>query len=107
MFVPRMFDCLLRLKRISDKGTLQLAIDVDSVRRILLDFPKVARGEAYTDDDNDIGPNSSYAHYVEREMGAAINLVKVRERARVRERERLERAYMMCVLRQTSVCVAP
>lgn len=161
MFVPRLSEAVLRLRRISEKGTLQLAIDIDSIRRILLDFPKVtataapmprvcgcrdgcpltlpaakthffgpcetcflllglrglkllqhtgacsahsihrrnivkagsehllpalhllpcmvqvARGDAYSEDDADVGPNSSYAHYVEREMGSVINVVKV------------------------------
>lgn len=38
----RLHEALLRLRRLGDKGTLQLAIDVDSVRRALLDFPRVA-----------------------------------------------------------------
>lgn len=59
------------LHRISEKGTLQLSIDTDSVRRMLLDFPKSARP---LDDEPD---TAQYAHYVEREMGGATNLVKV------------------------------
>lgn len=55
----------------SEKGTLQLSIDTDSVRRLLLEFPKAARP---LDDPSEF---ASYAHHVEREMGGAINLVKV------------------------------
>lgn len=57
--------------RVSEKGTLQLSIDADSVRRLLLEFPKLARP---LDDEADSVP---YARYVEREMGGAVNLVKV------------------------------
>jgi hypothetical protein len=56
---------------VSEKGTLQLNIDADSVRRLLLEFPKAARP---LDDPSEF---ASYAHHVEREMGGAINLVKV------------------------------
>jgi hypothetical protein len=56
---------------VSEIGTQQLSIDTDSVRRLLLDFPKAARP---LDDPSEF---ASYAHHVEREMGAAINLVKV------------------------------
>jgi hypothetical protein len=56
---------------VSEKGTLQLSIDADSVRRLLLEFPKAARP---LDDPSEF---ASYAHHVEREMGGAINLVKV------------------------------
>jgi len=59
------------LARVSEKGTLQLSIDADSVRRLLLELPRVARP---LDDSSD---SASYAHYVEREMGGAINLIKV------------------------------
>ncbi len=61
----------LLLHRVSEKGTLQLSIDADSVRRLLLEFPKAARP---LDDPSEF---ASYAHHVEREMGGAINLVKV------------------------------
>lgn len=57
--------------RVSEKGTLQLSIDADGVRRLLLELPKIARP---LDDEADSAP---YAHYVEREMGGAVNLVKV------------------------------
>jgi hypothetical protein len=57
--------------RISEKGTLQLSIDTDSMRRTLLEFPRLARP---LDEEGD---TAQYAHYVEREMGAATNLVKV------------------------------
>lgn len=63
--------CCLAARRVSEKGTLQLSIDTDSVRRLLLQFPKAARP---LDDPSEF---SSYAHHVEREMGGAINLVKV------------------------------
>ncbi|MEW5303964.1 MAG: hypothetical protein WDW36_006607 [Sanguina aurantia] len=39
-FVPRLHEGVLRLKRISEKGTIQLSIDVDALKRILADFPK-------------------------------------------------------------------
>lgn len=57
--------------RVSEIGTQQLSINTDSVRRLLLEFPKAARP---LDDPSEF---ASYAHHVEREMGAAINLVKV------------------------------
>lgn len=57
--------------RVSEKGTIQLSIDTDSVRRLLLEFPRAARP---LDDASEF---ASYAHHVEREMGGAINLVKV------------------------------
>jgi hypothetical protein len=63
--------CPLMPCRVSEKGTLQLNIDTDSVRRLLLEFPKAARP---LDDPSEF---ASYAHHVEREMGGAINLVKV------------------------------
>eukprot|EP00878_Enallax_costatus_P033636 GHUV01037174.1.p1 GENE.GHUV01037174.1~~GHUV01037174.1.p1 ORF type:complete len:827 (+),score=323.16 GHUV01037174.1:597-3077(+) len=71
MFVPRFIETIYKLRKVSEKGTLQLSIDADSVRRLLLEFPKAARP---LDDDAD---NHPYAHYVEREMGGAVNLVKV------------------------------
>mmetsp|Transcript_28777 Transcript_28777/g.63416 ORF Transcript_28777/g.63416 Transcript_28777/m.63416 type:complete len:903 (+) Transcript_28777:134-2842(+) len=71
MFVPRFQEHVYRLKKISDKGTLQLSIDCDAVKRVLLDFVKVARP---TNSGEEV-PN--YVHYVEREMGAVINMVKV------------------------------
>ena len=42
-FVPAYQEHLYKLKRVSEKGTLQLSIDCDSVKRALLDFPKVRR----------------------------------------------------------------
>ncbi|KAJ9504635.1 hypothetical protein QJQ45_030391, partial [Haematococcus lacustris] len=112
-FLPRFHETLGRCKKISDKGTLQLSIDCDAIRRALHDFPKAARAAAAaklpqhhadllalqvvaalgpgalegrcaaagikpqdeTEDEN--GPFASYNTYVEREMGAAINTVKV------------------------------
>ncbi|GFH29755.1 uncharacterized protein HaLaN_28471, partial [Haematococcus lacustris] len=94
-FLPRFHETLGRCKKISDKGTLQLSIDCDAIRRALHDFPKAARAAAAaklpqhhadllalqgikpqdeTEDEN--GPFASYNTYVEREMGAAINTVK-------------------------------
>ena len=61
----------MAIYRISEKGTLQLSIDTDSMRRTLLEFPRLARP---LDEEGD---TAQYAHYVEREMGAATNLVKV------------------------------
>lgn len=69
--MPRPLSLLYSLPRVSEKGTLQLSIDADSVRRLLLEFPKAARP---LDDPSEF---ASYAHHVEREMGGAINLVKV------------------------------
>lgn len=66
-----MLPVLCCLPRVSEKGTLQLSIDADGVRRLLLEFPKAARP---LDDPSEF---ASYAHHVEREMGGAINLVKV------------------------------
>eukprot|EP00775_Hariotina_reticulata_P007996 gene7996-8194_t len=71
MFVPRFIDTIYKLRKVSEKGTLQLSIDADSVRRLLLELPRVARP---LDDGSD---SASYAHYVEREMGGAVNLIKV------------------------------
>jgi hypothetical protein len=56
---------------VSEKGTLQLSIDADSMRRLLLELPRAARP---LDDEAESAP---YAHYVEREMAGAVNLVKV------------------------------
>jgi hypothetical protein len=69
MFVPSYQDHFARLKKVSEKGTLQLSIDCDSVKRALLDFPKVARIEH--------SEMPGYDAYVEREMGSIINTVKV------------------------------
>eukprot|EP00879_Flechtneria_rotunda_P008030 GHRR01008412.1.p1 GENE.GHRR01008412.1~~GHRR01008412.1.p1 ORF type:complete len:961 (+),score=374.37 GHRR01008412.1:225-3107(+) len=71
MFVPRFIETIYKLRKVSEKGTLQLSIDADSVRRLLLEFPRAARP---LDDEVDSAP---YAHYIEREMGGAVNLVKV------------------------------
>lgn len=73
---------LLPLHSISEKGTLQLSIDTDSVRRLLLEFPRAAAhggggGGASSGGGDGGGAGSSYAHYVEREMGGAVNLIKV------------------------------
>lgn len=62
---------LVLSRRVSEKGTLQLSIDADSVRRLLLELPRAARP---LDDEAD---SAAYAHYVEREMAGAVNLVKV------------------------------
>jgi hypothetical protein len=51
------------VRKISDKGTLQLSIDADAIKRALLDFPRAARPM------DDEGEASGYCHYVEREMG--------------------------------------
>lgn len=69
MFVPSFHEHFARLKKVSEKGTLQLSIDCDSVKRALLDFPKVARTEH--------SEMPGFDSYVEREMGAIINTVKV------------------------------
>jgi hypothetical protein len=65
------YNCVVYAHRVSEIGTQQLSIDTDSVRRLLLEFPKAARP---LDDPSEF---ASYAHHVEGEMGAAINLVKV------------------------------
>ncbi|KAG2492670.1 hypothetical protein HYH03_009085 [Edaphochlamys debaryana] len=72
-FIPRLHEALFRLRRLSDKGLLQLAIDVDAVRRALLELPRVARPPG-GDDQQEL---PAYAAYVEREMGAVAGLVKV------------------------------
>jgi len=56
--------------RVSEKGTLQLSIDVDSMRRTLLEFPRAALP------NDDAAGGSAYCAYVEREMGAAVSVVK-------------------------------
>eukprot|EP00798_Chlamydomonas_sp_ICE-L_P013814 gene13814-19730_t len=71
MFITRFSETVVHIRRISEKGGLQLSIDCDSVKRILTEFPKAAYP---LDPDVDF---SSYTHYVEREMGAVINMVKV------------------------------
>ncbi|KAI8462913.1 MAG: subunit of GARP complex [Monoraphidium minutum] len=65
------FFCDKAGRMISEKGTLQLSIDTDSVRRLLLEFPRAAGGGGGG------GDTAGYVHYVEREMGGAVNLVKV------------------------------
>nr|BCL66276.1 hypothetical protein [Volvox reticuliferus] len=99
MFVPRLHEAIFRLRRVADKGMMQLAIDMDAVRRALLEFPKVARaaelsgaarggaGAAGSGSPGGAGaagvePQESqelpaYAAYVEREMGSVVALVKV------------------------------
>lgn len=72
MFVPRYADSVYKLRKISEKGTLQLSIDTDAIKRMLLDFPRAARPL-----DEDGADLANYAHYVEREMGGVVNLVKV------------------------------
>ncbi|GAX83739.1 hypothetical protein CEUSTIGMA_g11164.t1 [Chlamydomonas eustigma] len=69
MFVPHFQEHLYRLKRISEKGTLQLSIDCDAVKRALAEFHKHALGPSA-----ELG---SYSNYIEREMGAVVNTVKV------------------------------
>ena len=65
-------------RSISEKGTLQLAIDTDSVRRVLLEFPRAAAPPAGAGDgEGPEGYAGAYCHYVEREMGGAVALVKV------------------------------
>ena len=57
--------------RISEKGTLQLSIDCDSLKRALSDFPAMARP---------VGMEMElpgFMSYVEREMGTVVNTVKV------------------------------
>ncbi|MEW5319490.1 MAG: hypothetical protein WDW38_010638 [Sanguina aurantia] len=71
-FVPRLHEAVLRLKRISEKGTIQLSIDVDALKRILADFPKVACPLSL--DTHDL---ASYFTYLEREMSSLMHLVKV------------------------------
>ncbi|KIY91638.1 hypothetical protein MNEG_16327, partial [Monoraphidium neglectum] len=87
---------------ISEKGTLQLSIDTDSVRRLLLDFPRAALGGPSGGGGADDGgggagglggaaDTASYSHYVEREMGGAVNLVKVLQAAFSRSRRAVEK----------------
>lgn len=56
----RLQEHLYRLKRISEKGTLQLSIDCDALKRTLLEVPRTGRP---ADADFSL-PN--YAAYVER-----------------------------------------
>eukprot|EP00198_Chlamydomonas_reinhardtii_P007003 XP_001696339.1 subunit of GARP complex [Chlamydomonas reinhardtii] len=86
MFVPRLHEALFRLRRISDKGMLQLAIDMDSLRRALLELPKLVqppppRNPTHTaaqeEQEAQRDPMPSYTAYVEREMGSVVALVKV------------------------------
>jgi hypothetical protein len=71
MFVPRFLESVYKLRRLSEKGTLQLSIDAEGVRRLLLELPKAARP---LDGETVAAP---YTHYVEREMGVAVSLIKV------------------------------
>lgn len=71
MFIPRFQEHLYRLKRISEKGTLQLSIDCDALKRSLLGVPL----EAWPHNPNPDMP--SYTNYIEREMGSVVNTVKV------------------------------
>ena len=83
-------------RSISEKGTLQLAIDTDSVRRLLLEFARAAEAAAAARGGGadhaaaaaataaggagaagGSGDTAGYCQYVEREMGAAVALVKV------------------------------
>ncbi|GMH38305.1 hypothetical protein BSKO_06189 [Bryopsis sp. KO-2023] len=68
-FVPRIQETIYKLRRISFRGALQLAIDGEAIKSCLLEFP-------LTSDRSDI-PVASYNAYVEREMGLTISLVKV------------------------------
>lgn len=43
ILVPRYQERIFKLNRISDKGTVQLSIDTDAIKRVLLEFPKVSR----------------------------------------------------------------
>ena len=62
--------------RISEKGTLQLSIDCDSLKRALADFPKVARSA------DAVSELPGFSSYIEREMGTVVNTVKVCGRER-------------------------
>ncbi len=64
-------------RRVSEKGTLQLSIDTDSVRRLLLEFPRAACPLDSGLDGEGGSDTASYTHYIEREMGGAVSLVKV------------------------------
>ncbi|KAG1671687.1 hypothetical protein FOA52_007478 [Chlamydomonas sp. UWO 241] len=96
VFVPRRSEHILRLRLISDKGTFQLSIDIDALRRALLDFPHTAAvaaaasaaaahphqhaGSSRPSIDGktpDVAITSRYAAYVERELGQLGNMVKV------------------------------
>nr|ADI46897.1 VPS53Af [Volvox carteri f. nagariensis] len=102
MFVPRLREAIFRLRRVADGGMMQLAIDMDAVRRSLLEFPRVARsaselvgaphGAAAAAAGVDGGGRDSsggaeqqqhdqdlpaFTTYVEREMGHVVALVKV------------------------------
>ena len=57
--------------RISFKGALQLAIDAEAVKSCLMQFPQISRP------DDARPPLHSYTQYVDKEMNAAISLMKV------------------------------
>ncbi|KXZ52139.1 vps53 [Gonium pectorale] len=84
LFVPRLHETLFRLRKpLGDKGLLQLAVDVDAVRRALLDFPRVAQSAANHGGSPSKGQGEepqqdpAYMAYVEREMGMVVAAVKV------------------------------
>nr|BCL66141.1 hypothetical protein [Volvox africanus] len=101
VFVPRLHEAIFRLRRVADKGMMQLAIDMDAVRRALLEFPKVAMaaelsgtaragagpGATGSGSPGGVGGGDpeqqqlqelpAYTAYVEREMGSVVALVKV------------------------------
>ncbi|GLI62858.1 hypothetical protein VaNZ11_005587 [Volvox africanus] len=105
MFVPRLHEAIFRLRRVADKGMMQLAIDMDAVRRALLEFPRVARaaelsgmaragpgpgpgaagsgspgggvGVVGGPEQQPLQDIPAYTAYVEREMGSVVALVKV------------------------------
>lgn len=80
IFVPHFVDAIYRLRRIGERGAMQLAIDADGLRRVLLDVPKLVpppRGGGGGDDDEEQRDLSGYCSYVESEMGGAVNMIKV------------------------------
>ncbi|KAF5837073.1 Vps53-like protein [Dunaliella salina] len=97
VFMPRFHDAVGSVKRISDKGAMQLSIDCDAVLRALLEFPRLAyaaKPQPGSDHDADLqalagttadedaedresNPFAPYSVYVQREMGTLNNMMKV------------------------------
>eukprot|EP00803_Ostreobium_quekettii_P001132 evm.model.scf_469.3 EVM.evm.TU.scf_469.3 scf_469:18127-25928(-) len=67
-FVPRFYETFFKLRKVTIKGALQMAIDGEAIKTCLLGFPQSSKAGSVL---------PSYATFVEREMGAAISLVKV------------------------------
>ena len=102
-FMGRYQSAIFRCKRIGDMGAQQLLLDTQAVRTLLLaapGFPAPVEGAGPGGEDDDDAlaaitsaepaapPPPVYAKFVLREMPRVEMLLKVRPRARVRERLR-------------------